>query len=437
MKRLITKQLIEWKNHPYRKPLILRGARQVGKSYSVLEFGAEHFNGNVHLLDLEKRPELHKIFEKDLDARRILSEFEIAVNKRINIENDLVFIDEIQNSKRALSALRYFYEEIPKLHVIAAGSLIEFALKDISFPVGRVQVITMHPMNFFEFLYARGKEINAEAVNSFPDKLADSLHNSIIEELKNYFFIGGMPEAVRVFCETSSLKSAFEVQKDLITTFHQDFSKYAGRSDKNCLNDVFFAAAKNVGKQIVYSGLSSGFTIPTIKKSFELLADAKLLIKIRSANPGGLPLGASASEKKFKALFVDIGLMQQACGLQVDSEYSKNDLLAIYRGALAEQFVGQELLTAGSDELFYWSREAKSSKAEVDYLIAKEGKVIPLEVKSGSAGKLRSLHLLLNTYPNVSCAYVLSMRQLVKVPGQKIVYLPLYFAYQLGKNEKN
>lgn len=435
VKRLITGKLVEWKEQKYRKPLILRGARQVGKSYSVLEFGVKHFNGNVHILDLEKRPELHRIFEKDLDVKRILSEMEIAVNKKINIESDLVFIDEIQNCKRALSALRYFYEDIPELHIIAAGSLIEFALKDIAFPVGRVQILTMHPMNFLEFLIAHGKEINEEAINTLPKVNQESLHNSILDELKKYFFVGGMPEVVKVFIETGSLKTAFEIQKNLVETFRQDFSKYAGRSDKNCLNDVFGASAKSVGKQIVYSHLSEGFTVPTIKKSFELLVDAKILTKIRSASASGLPLGASASEKKFKAVFIDIGLMQQVCGLQANSEYSKQDLLAIYRGALAEQFVGQELLSAGNEELFYWSRDAKSSNAEVDYLIAKKGKVIPLEVKSGPSGKLRSLNLLLDNYKNIPRSYVLSMRQFSGDINKRVIFLPLYYAYQLGKVE--
>lgn len=434
MKRLITEQLISWKNHRYRKPLIIWGARQVGKSFSVLDFGRKYFNGEVHVFDMEKSPELHRIFEKDLDVKRILSEFEIAVNKKINVENDLIFIDEIQNCSRALSALRYFYEDVPQLHVIAAGSLIEFALRDISFPVGRVQIMQMYPMNFLEFLYACGKEINAETISSPPKVLQESLHESILEDLKNYFFVGGMPEAVRVFTESGSLRTAFEVQKDLIATFRQDFSKYAGRSDKNCLNDVFLGTARNVGKQVVYSTLSEGFTGPTTKKALRLLVEARIVSRVRSASPSGLPLGTSASERKFKALFLDIGLMQHASGLRTDVEYAKSDLLAIYRGALAEQFVGQEFLTAGHDELFYWSREAKSSSAEVDYLIVKKGTVIPVEVKSGPSGKLRSLQLLLDKYKNIRQSYVLSMRQFYEEQGRKITYLPLYYAYQLGKD---
>lgn len=434
MERLVTEKLLKWKNNEKRKPLIVRGARQVGKTYSITEFGEKHFAGNIHVIDLEKKPALRKVFQKDLDPKRIISELEINLDKRIDFEKDLLFIDEIQTSKEALSALRYFYEELPEVHVIAAGSLIEFALKDLSFPVGRVQTITMHPMNFVEFLAACGKKISSEEVSYTVKSLPESLHNSLLSSLKNYFFVGGMPEAVKVYVESEKIRSAFEVQKDLLLTFRQDFSKYAGRSDKKCMDDVFISIAKNVGNQIKYTRLSAGYSIPTIKKSFELLSDAKLITKVRSANPTGLPLGISASNRIFKSVFLDIGLMQQAAGLQVDYEYTKDNLLSIFRGAMAEQFVGQEIISATDEELFYWSRNAKSSNAEIDYLIAMKNKIIPIEVKSGPAGKLKSLHLFLNTYSKIPLAYVFSTSEYSELKKQKIIFLPLYFAYSLVKN---
>ncbi len=433
MDRFITKKLLDWKNRSNRKPLILRGARQVGKTHTVLDFGRNYFQGAVHLVDLEKHPDWHHVFERDLAARRILSELEILVNARINPGNDLLFIDEIQTCPRAITALRYFYEEIPELDVIAAGSLLEFAMKDISFPVGRVQILNMFPMSFPEFLLATGKTMAAETALSPPARQPEAIHNMLLDELRRYFFIGGMPECVNTFVQTGKIRDAFEVQADLVNTFRQDFSKYAPYSDARCLNSVLTATARHVGRQIKYSQLAEGFSNPTIKKAFDLLCLAQVIRKVPATSPAGLPLAAAASERKFKALLLDIGLMQNLCGLSVDVEYAKTDLLSIYQGALAEQFVGQELVAAGQSELYYWTREAKSSSAEVDYLIVKDGAIHPIEVKSGASGKLKSLHLLLQSYPTCPAGYVFSSAHYAELPEQKLVFLPLYNTFHIGR----
>ena len=363
------------KNQHNRKALILRGARQVGKTWSVTDFCKRHFSGAVRVVDLEHHPDWHQIFEGNLLANRILSELEIVLNARIVPGKDLLFLDEIQSCPRAIMALRYFYEECPQLHLIAAKSLLEFATKDISFPVGRVELLNIFPMSFAEFLQASGKTIAAEIILSPPQKQPDSIHTMLLNELRRYMFIGGMPECVEAYTATGKVRDAFDVQADLATTFRQDFSKYALYSDKRCLNAVFTSTARSVGQQIKYSHLTEGYTNPTIKKAFDLLCLAQVIRKVSSASPAGLPLGASASARKFKALMLDIGLMQHLCGIPVDVEYAKTDLLAIYQGALAEQFVGQELAAAGQNEIYYWSRDAKSSKAEVDYLIVINGQI--------------------------------------------------------------
>lgn len=435
MDRLITKKLLDWKKRPNRKPLILRGARQVGKTHTVLDFGREHFKGKVHVVDLEKHPDWHHIFDRNLVAKRILSELEILLNARITPGTDLLFFDEIQTCPRAIMALRYFYEEFPKLHLIAAGSLLEFATKKISFPVGRVQMLNMFPMSFPEFLHASGKTLAAETVLSPATRQPGAIHTTLLEELRRYFFIGGMPECVNTFVQTGKIRDAFEVQADLVNTFRQDFSKYAPYSDARCLNAVLSATAKHVGHQTKYSQLAEGFTNPTIKKAFDLLCLAQVIRKVPATSPAGLPLGAAASERKFKALMLDVGLMQHLCGLPVDVEFAKTDLLSIYQGALAEQFVGQELVAAGQSELYYWAREAKSSSAEVDYLIVKDGKIHPIEVKSGAAGKLKSLHLLLQNYPHCPAGYVFSSAHYAELPEQKLVFLPLYYAFYRGRLE--
>jgi len=404
----------------------------VGKTHTVLNFGRGYFKGTVHLVDLEKHPDWHRIFEKDLVAKRILSELEILVNARITPGTDLLFIDEIQTCPRAIMALRYFYEEIPELDIIAAGSLLEFAMKNISFPVGRVQILNMFPMSFPEFLQATGKTITVETALSSAIRQTDTIHNMLLEELRRYFFIGGMPECVKTFVQTGKIRDVFEVQADLINTFRQDFSKYAPYSDARCLNSVLAATAKHVGHQIKYSQLAEGFTNPTIKKAFDLLCLAQVIRKVPATSPAGLPLGAAASERKFKALMLDVGLMQHLSGIPVDVEFAKTDLLSIYQGALAEQFLGQELVAAGQSDLYYWAREAKSSSAEVDYLIVKDGKILPIEVKSGVSGKLKSLHQLLQKYPNCLAGYVFSSAHYAELPEQKLVFLPLYYAFHMG-----
>ena len=429
MERLITKKLLTWKNRDHRKPLILRGARQVGKTWSVLEFGKNYFDGHVHLVDLEQHPDWHRIFERNLVAERILSELEILLNARIVPGEDLLFFDEIQACPRAITALRYFYEAYPELHVIAAGSLLDFATKRLSFPVGRVGFLDMAPMSFVEFLWATGKTIAADIVLSPPERQSDQVHTMLLDEVRRYLFIGGMPECVREYVRTGSIRDAFEVQAELAHAYRQDFSKYAPHSDSRCLNAVLSSTAQRVGQQIKYAHLTEGYSNPTIKKAFDLLCLAQVIRKVPSASPSGLPLGASASERKFKALMVDVGLMQHLCGLPVDVEYKKNDLLSIYRGAMAEQFVGQELVAAGHHELYYWAREARSSRAEVDFLMVLEGRIYAIEVKSGASGRLKSLHLLLETYPNCGPGYVFSCAPYSELPEQKLVFLPLYYVY--------
>jgi hypothetical protein len=250
----------------------------------------------------------------------------------------------------------------------------------------------------------------------------------LVDELRKYFFIGGMPECVKTFVETKSLAQVFEIQSDLISTFRQDFSKYARKADSSCLNSVLFNVSQKIGEQIKYSELADGFSNPTIKKAFELLETARLVKKVKAASPSGIPLGASAKEKKFKSVLLDIGLMANLNGINISKEYMKSDLLSVFRGAMAEQFVGQEILASTNSDLYYWAREASGSSAETDYLIEKQGKVIPVEVKSGKSGSLKSLHLLIRTYGNIENAFVFSDANFGQIPEQRITFLPLYFA---------
>ena len=204
MKRFIDDELMKWKQNPSRKPLIIRGARQVGKTFSIKQFGSANY-GNTAYLDLERNSSLHTVFSGDLDAKRIISDLEVVSGQKISPQTTLLVLDEIQACPRAIMALRYFYEELPDLNVIAAGSLLEFAMRDISFPVGRIQFLTMHPLAFGEYLWAVGKQEAAEIINGKPKQLSDALHTMLIDELRRYFFVGGMPQAVKAYAETGSM----------------------------------------------------------------------------------------------------------------------------------------------------------------------------------------------------------------------------------------
>jgi predicted AAA+ superfamily ATPase len=430
MKRLAEEQVMGWKDSPRRKPLVIRGARQVGKTWFVENVLARLFDNFVKI-DLEKRRDLHIHFASTLDPLSILSHLELATG-RIIPGKTLLFFDEIQACPRAIMALRYFYEEMPELHVVAAGSLLEFAFGEIPIPVGRIQYLHMHPMTFYEYLLAMGKELAAEYILQQPDTIDDSAQQMILDELRSYFFVGGMPECVKTYRYSGSMLETFHVQSEILDSFRDDFSKYTSRINTMCLDAVFLNVAKSVGEQLKYTRLNDGHSGQMNHKAFDLLAKAGIITKIPSCDPSGLPLGATANQKKFKASMLDIGLMQRLCQVPIELELQQKNLLAMYRGKLAEQFVAQELLAWHSTELFYWSREARGSNAEVDYLVVRKGKIYPVEVKSGKGGSLRSLHFMLEKYRNCPHGLVLYSGVSNTIPEQNLVFLPLYGVATIG-----
>ena len=434
MLRFIDKDLRRWQESTRRKPLILRGARQVGKTWSLKEFGKSRFE-SLALVDLERNQQLRKLFDGDLNVKRICSDLEVFLQQKITPGKTLLFFDEIQSCPRAITALRYFYEEMPELHVVAAGSLLEFALEESSFPVGRVQFLNLYPLCFAEYLEAIGNSAAATAVLGNPAEISPAVHELLREELKRYFFIGGMPAPVKAYLENNSLRDAFDVQQEIAESYRMDFAKYTPRVDRFCLDSVFTSLSQHIGQQIKYARLGEGYSNPTLKKAFDALCLAQVARRIPSVNPSGLPLGATASAKVFKALMLDIGIMRYLSGMPNDIEYAKSDLLAIYRGAMAEQFVGQEMLVSQQGALYYWERQAKSSSAEVDYLAVLNGKIYPVEVKSGATGSLRSLLLFLASYPECGKALVFSDRPYADLPEQKITFLPLYSAFAATRGE--
>lgn len=431
MYRFAQEQVARWIAARRRKPLIVRGARQVGKTWLVEHAAAAEFATMVKI-DLEKRRDLHVHFGDNLDPKVIVQRLEVDSGKRIVPGKTLLFLDEIQACPRAVMALRYFYEQLPDLHVIAAGSLLEFALGEISVPVGRVQYLHLYPMTFREYLLGIGNDVAAETAARHPAEVDAGIQRQLLKELKTYFFVGGMPESVKVYRDTQSLVESFKAQTEIVGSYREDFAKYTPRVDRACLDSVLLSTARQVGEQVKYTRLDDSHTGPTNRRAFDLLCKARVIHKIASCNPSGLPLGASANDKRFKAALLDIGLLQNLCQVPVDLEMREEDLLAMYRGKLAEQFVAQELIANHASELFYWAREARSSNAEVDYLAVRGGKIVPVEVKSGAGGSLRSLHLMLDTYPNCPEGVVLYSGTYARRPEQRLTLMPLYYAGALG-----
>ncbi len=372
------------------------------------------------------------LFEGDLNPVQICAELEISTGVDSVAGKTLLFFDEIQNAPRAIMSLRYFYENMPELHVIAAGSLLEFVFSEISFPVGRIQMQEIYPMNFAEFLLALNFRKASEVVNSPIVEVSDQIHNFLIEKLRTYWLTGGMPECVKVYSETQSLKQTFQVQDEIIESYRFDFNKYKPQTDVNCLNMVFATTAATIGQQTKYTGLANDYTIPTIRKAYESLLLAKVARKVKSVVQVGTPLEVYASDKKFKNVFLDIGLMNRIMRLDYNEALNHSNLLAIYRGQLAEQYTGQEFVSATNTQLYYWCRDAKNSKAEVDYLLQSNGEIFPVEVKDGPSGRLRSLHLYRESFkPNV--CFVFYTGKQAQLADEKIVFLPLYFAGSLAK----
>ncbi|RMI09046.1 MAG: DUF4143 domain-containing protein [Calditrichaeota bacterium] len=429
MKRLIDDILVRWKDQPNRKPLVIRGARQVGKTYSVEQFGRNHFE-NFLKIDFELERSVHQAFSGDLHPANLVLKLEAAYGKSIIPGKTLLFFDEIQECPRALMALRYFYEQMPELHVVAAGSLLEFTVEDISFPVGRVQFEWLRPLGFREFLWARGMELLSRQLPDLhrEEPVDEFLHQKFLEQLKYYFVVGGMPEAVSTFVNTGSLSKVAEVHRALYQSYVQDFVKYRRRVDVELLTRIFEQLPARVGQRIKYTELYPEKRIEKIKEAIHLLEHALLVQKVRSTTAQGLPLGAGAVDKIFKTVFLDIGLMQHICGFSPTPVLNGN-LVDAFRGGLAEQFVGQELLLRGgaeNDKLYYWNRPRPGSGAEVDYVIARKGEIYPVEVKSGRAGRLKSMQVFLNEHPHCSWGLVLNQGNIHREQKYRLKFMPLY-----------
>ncbi len=403
MKRLTLQYLQRWRLRIKRAPLLVRGARQVGKTWLIREF-AKNFRSFVEInleSDVEYHQPFREFFGKPDDLIRTLS---LLSGKKITPGETLLFLDEIQASKEVLLALRYFKEKLPTLHVIAAGSLLEFTIQDLSFPVGRIEFFHLFPLNFEEYLLALGREDLLSAVREADASkpLPVSVHQLLLEEVSHYGLMGGMPEVVSAYVETKDLSEVQVLQQRLISNFREDFYKYAKRAQLELLRKLFDGIPRLLGQKFKYSHVDPEVRSREMGIALDLLVDAGLAYKIRHTSAQGIPLASQVKESKFKVFALDIGLALRLLGLNLSQLFPERKSLLANRGALAEQFVAQEILSYTPDNdtprLHYWHRESKSSQAEVDFVIEREASIMPIEVKSEKGGRMKSLNLFIQEH---------------------------------------
>jgi hypothetical protein len=400
MKRFALDFLAEWRGRPDRKPLVIRGARQVGKTELVRIFAQQAFDSIVEI-NLDENPEKASLFDEP-DVLTIVWLIEADASEKIVPGKTLLFLDEIQGAPAVLAKLRYFYEKMPELHIIAAGSLLDFSLgaPEYSVPVGRIEFMYLGPMSFEEYLLARGQEELREYLAAFKisERMPEALHAKARAFLREYFLVGGLPGVVKAFIESNlDMKAVVRAQSSLLQTYYADFSKYKRKADVPMLQAVFKNIPATIGSTAKYSNLNPLARSIQVRESLDLLEKARLAFRVFHSGGNGIPLGAEVHPTSFKLLFLDIGLLASFLGLNASDVPLDKDMTLVNSGAIAEQFIGQHLLYCAElyrePSLFYWNRQSKGSTAEVDYLIQAGNRIVPVEVKAGKTGRLRSLQM--------------------------------------------
>jgi len=429
MKRHIYQSLIDWKNDKTHKVLLLRGARQVGKTFIARELG-KTFSYFVEV-NFERDIDVSLFFDQNLDPEKICSNLSAYYGQPIIDEQTLLFFDEIQACPKAIQALRFFYESKPNLHVISAGSLLEFALSDLSsFGVGRIRSLFMYPMSFDEFLIAQDEDklVNLKKQASAQNPLNMAFHNKLSDYLKKFLLTGGMPEVVKTYIENiGNINAVQQALADITISLYDDFVKYKKRSPVLRLREVFDSTIKQTGGKFIYAKAGELSNIAQAKEALDLLEMAGIVHKVYHSSGQGLPLGANANYKIFKVLLLDTGILQQNAGLKLSELLVAQNTELLNKGSIAELFAGLEMLKYEKPEnktqLYYWHREKRGSSAEVDYIHNQKGIIMPIEVKSGSSGKMQSLHKFI-AETNTSKGMRLSMENFASF--DKIEVIPLY-----------
>lgn len=399
MERKLIQKLLDWKVAEGRKPLIIRGARQVGKTWLMREFGSRHFSDLVYI-NFETNRTAKLLFEQGLDLARIIQGLEIQHGKSIDAKNCLLIFDEIQECPDALTSLKYFQELLPDYFIIAAGSLLGVALhQQTSFPVGKVEFLDLYPLSFSEFLEAIGEKPLAGLLSNLDWSLISPFREKLIYHLRTYYFIGGMPEAVKTYAEKKDFLEVRVIQKRILEAYEQDFSKHAPTEVvpriRMIWNSIPAQLAKE-NKKFIFGQLRHGARAKDFELAMEWLRDCGLIQKISRVSKPGLPLKAYEDFSAYKVYLLDVGILGAMVDLDARSILEGNRLFTEFKGSLTEQFVMQELITAGNT-LYYWS--AEKGVAELDFILQHQDRVVPLEVKAEENLKAKSLKVVSENYP--------------------------------------
>jgi predicted AAA+ superfamily ATPase len=424
MERKAMKSLKDWKSRPGRKPLIIRGARQVGKTWLMQEFGKNEYEQTAYV-NFESSRSLHTLFSDDYDIARILAALQIETGVRINADNTLIIFDEIQEAKGALTSLKYFCENAPQYHIVSAGSLLGMSLPDkSSFPVGKVEFMDLFPLSFEEYMMAMDQQAILDLIINKDWALIKSFKSKLIQNLRSYYFIGGMPEAVLSYCQDNDFPTVRKIQKRLLEAYENDFSKHAPHDIvpriRMLWNSIPSQLAKE-NKKFIYKAVKPGSRAKDYELALSWLIDCGLVHKISRVSKSGLPLKAYEDFGAFKLFMTDVGLIGAMSDLDVRTLLEANSIFIEFKGALTEQYVLQQLKTIPDIAIYYWS--AEKSRSEIDFLIQYAGEVIPIEVKAEENLQAKSLRTYCHKY-NPKLAVRTSMSDFRKEDW--MTNLPLY-----------
>lgn len=397
MKRNLYESLVKWKNAPNRKPLILQGARQVGKTWLMKAFGENEFEQVVYL-NFESSERLKSLFLPDFDIKRILSIIEIEANHKIQPDKTLLIFDEIQEAEKGLTALKYFCEQAPEYYIVAAGSLLGVSIqKNTAFPVGKVDFLRMYPMSFYEFLENTEQSLLKAHLEAGNWQVISVFHNKLVEILRLYYFIGGMPEAVDSYLQRGDLNEVRAIQEKILIGYENDFAKYAPIETVPKIRLVWHTLIGQLAKEnrkFMYGQIKKGGRAKEFEAAINWLSDAGMVLKVSLVEKPMIPLNAYANMDVFKLFLLDIGLLNALAKIDPKVLLEKNNILTEFKGALTEQFVAQQLKI--EHELYYWT--ASNATAEIDFLIQSQNGVIPIEVKAEENLKAKSLKVFVEKY---------------------------------------
>lgn len=392
MYRIAIEELYKWKNSKHRKPLIIEGARQVGKTWLMKEFGRQAYEETVYI-NFDSNSKMADLFSTDLNTERLVLGLELYVGHKINPDNTLLIFDEVQEVPRALASLKYFYEDAPQYHIVCAGSLLGIALhQGTSFPVGKVNFLKLYPLSFSEFLMATGQESFAELLKKQDYEMIKNFKQTYIEALKYYYFVGGMPEAVQCFAENKDFGEVREIQKRILEAYEQDFSKHAPIEIvpriRMLWNSIPSQLAKE-NKKFIYGLVREGARAKEYETAIMWLSDCGLVHKVSRVNAAGIPLKAYEDLKAFKLFLVDVGLLGCMVGLRQRILLDGDELFTEFKGALTEQYVCQQLKTIKDLGVYYYTNDRGA--CEIDFIVDTGEKILPIEVKAETNLRAKSL----------------------------------------------